>query len=325
MSTDYADPGSWFEANGLLEECRKSHKRCRDRDALSQKSTFKPTRLIDLGQNSDPQVRLVLSEVMSSEDASRGYIALSYCWGGANDQQTVRSNVTCRYNEGLVISEQPKSIQDAIRTARLMGSRFLWIDALCIIEDDEADVAAQMSQMDQVYQHADLLISASRAAAAVDGFLGPIEQEVVEDTELEVCLPFKYRYRGDVGRVVLEEWSDGIGSRGTDPIHKRGWTMQEHLLSKRILAFGSSGMSWQCLEDSAFGSWKRSALNDSTQSLSSESYMACRKTVLRFEDDARNLAHRGIGYVLNQETPNEEWLRLRDNYVSRGLSHPIDR
>lgn len=202
----------------------------------------------------------MLSEQLNPVDASHGYIALSYCWGGANDQQTARSNVICRYNEGLVISEQPKSIQDAIQTARLMGSRFLWIDALCIVEDDDADMATQMSQMDQVYQHADLLISASRASAAVDGFLGPIEPKHVEDTELELCVPFKYRYGGDVGRVVLEGWPDETISGGDpDPIHKRGWTMQEHLLSKRILAFGSSGMSWQCLEDSAFGSWKKSA------------------------------------------------------------------
>lgn len=53
--------------------------------------------------------------------------------------------------------------------------------------------------------------------------------------------------------------------------------------------------------------------------------MACRKTVLKFEDDARNLAHRDIGYIWNQERPIQEWVRLRDNYVSRGLSYPTDR
>lgn len=184
--------------------------------------------------------------------------------------------------------------------------------------------------MDQVYQHADLLISASRASAAVHGFLGTIEAKDVEDTELELCVTFQYRCGGDVGRVVLEVWADEIGGRGADPAHKRGWTMQENLLYKRILAFGSLWMSWQCLEDSAFGWCKIIALNAPTQLeiLSSESYIlvACCKTVLKSEDDARNLAHRGIiSYTWIQEVPTREWNRLCNNYVSRRLSNPIDR
>lgn len=114
-------------------------------------------------------------------------------------------------------------------------------------------MAAQMGQVDQVYQLADLPISASRASAAVDGFLGPIKPKDVEDRDLERSVTFQHRCGGDVGRVVLEVWPGEIGGRGDDLVHMRGWTMQEHLLSKQVLNFGSSWMSWQCLEDPEFG------------------------------------------------------------------------
>ncbi|KAI1658091.1 hypothetical protein F4813DRAFT_53630 [Daldinia decipiens] len=102
--------------------------------------------------------------------------------------------------------------------------------------------------------------------------------------------------------------------------------MQEHLLSKRVLAFGRTGMSWQCLEDSVFGTWKKSALTDSTQMLPSPSNMAYRNMVLLVGEDGQNLAHPVMGgnYWIF-ERPLDEWVRLRDNYVLRNLTNSSDR
>lgn len=87
-----------------------------------------------------------------------------------------------------------------------------------------------------IYENATLLISAARAATQNDGFLRAIDPEKIEHSELQFSLPFRYRYKGVQGYVVLDSlfgWDISGGKwHGKEPIHTRGWTMQEHLLSK---------------------------------------------------------------------------------------------
>jgi Heterokaryon incompatibility protein (HET) len=66
------------------------------------------------------------------------YTCLSYRWGGVLPLCTL----TCSLDQeklGIKWSRLPKTFQDAIQVTRLLGIRYIWIDALCIIQDAPAD------------------------------------------------------------------------------------------------------------------------------------------------------------------------------------------
>ncbi|KAF2971461.1 hypothetical protein GQX73_g2047 [Xylaria multiplex] len=323
VSADYSNDETWHRAKECLRLCRDEHDRCRHRDGSAQASGFKPTRLIDIGQDDNGPPRLVRSESLLKDDVKSGYVTLSYCWGRDIEQKTTTQNIETRFDQGLPLKSQPMTIQDAITATRKMGFRYLWIDSICIVQDDDNDVLTEMAHMDKIYEHADLLISASRSASANGGFLQPIAPEEVEKTEIELSIPFKYRYQGETGRVVLEKWFESRADLTPEPIHSRAWTLQEHLLSKRILSFNTTGLSWQCLRDSMFGAWKKSAYTDKTQVLSSPSNMICRNTVLVIDEKGHNVARRSNPY--KYETVREEWDELLNNFCLRSLTKQSDR
>jgi hypothetical protein len=64
------------------------------------------------------------------------YIALSHCWG-ENDCRMTRSNLTAML-ESIEFESLPKTFQDAITVARKLGVPYVWIDSLCIIQDDKS-------------------------------------------------------------------------------------------------------------------------------------------------------------------------------------------
>ena len=98
------------------------------------------------------------------------YAALSYCWGGDQESKTVRVRLEERC-KGFPLAELPKTIQDAIVTARRLELPFLWVDAICIVQDDPADKKRELAIMDQIYSGALLTIVAARAGTANNGFL----------------------------------------------------------------------------------------------------------------------------------------------------------
>ena len=87
------------------------------------------------------------------------YIALSHCWGKNPIVRTTTSTLAQR-KQGIEISLLPPTFRDAIIIARRLDVRYLWIDSLCIIQDDELDWQTESAKMSTIYQHALLTISA---------------------------------------------------------------------------------------------------------------------------------------------------------------------
>lgn len=118
--------------------------------------------------------------------------------------------------------------------------------------------------------------------------------------------------------------------RGKEPIHTRGWTMQEHLLSKRILAFGTTGVRWQCLYDMEYGSARWSKYTDVSEILSVSSNMNCRSCVSsrpNYEVKAPALPSVERIWRNHRDSlePQYEWNQLRASYIARALSKAEDR
>jgi len=142
------------------------------------------------------------------------------------------------------MSELPATFRDAINVVRVLNIQYLWIDALCIIQDDDFDKAIEMARMDQIYQDAFVTIAAANSFNCSASFL---------EFFLPNSAPDVYRFAkmnfpcedGKLGSISLEPDS-GNYEPPSEPINQRGWALQERLLSPRVLTFGSQQMYWQC-------------------------------------------------------------------------------
>lgn len=98
------------------------------------RSDDRPTRVIDVGNS---RVRLINGKDMVSSE----YIALSHCWGRKREHhlgRTLHDNYVSRYKE-IDWDELPRNFQDAIKVTRGLDLQYLWIDSICIIQEDAKD------------------------------------------------------------------------------------------------------------------------------------------------------------------------------------------
>jgi hypothetical protein len=99
----------------------------------------------------------------ASEPAEMGgYAALSYCWGGFQQVTSTTAKLE-QYQNRLDFRSFPKTIHDALTVTRSLGIPYLWVDALCILQDDEDDKAREIQKMGDVYSNAMITISAASA------------------------------------------------------------------------------------------------------------------------------------------------------------------
>lgn len=218
-----------------MEKCFTSHERCH-----IHKSTELPTRLIELSPLGKPEA----ARLRYSQAEIGSYCALSYCWGGFQPFATTVERYNS-YLQCLPFSNMPKTIRDAFRVARHMGMRYIWIDSLCIVQDDYDDVQREIAKMQNIYMGSRFTISVASASNCNQGFLAM------------QCDPadglFKLRVRIDqdtLGWALITEpsrdWPTIAGH--LQPINERAWTFQESLLPNRLLIFTKTTMVWRCIE-----------------------------------------------------------------------------
>lgn len=287
---------------------------------------------MDVGFEGDDTIKLIANNELSSDLVSGGYLALSYCWGVGNQgTSTVTDNFGGRCVGGFPVKDQPQTIQDSIQTTRKLGFRLLWIDTLCIIQNDMADRNAEIAKMHLIYQQAKLLISAARAKTASDGFLHTVDDYTLQQYELYYAVPFRYRQDEAQGYVMLEKFDKRhLRSKGyVEPIHTRAWTMQEHLVSTRILAFGTTGVRWQCMDDMEYGPAKWSQFTNLSEVLSVSSHMNCRQRPsidpqIGQVSSSRPSEEAAWKFYPRESSVGAEWNQLRGDYQCRRLTDQGD-
>jgi hypothetical protein len=93
------------------------------------------------------------------------YLALSYTWGRVSQPELTKATREQWSIEGsLTNTPIPRTVLDAIHLAKAVGYRYLWVDALCIVQDDSSIRSHQIAQMYDIYQSADLTIVAAGGA-----------------------------------------------------------------------------------------------------------------------------------------------------------------
>ncbi|KAK0710605.1 heterokaryon incompatibility protein-domain-containing protein [Lasiosphaeris hirsuta] len=189
-----------------------------------------------------PFIRLLdLTENCLVETSSPGsFVCLSYVWGRAPVFKTLRGNVGQMKKPGSLVSHQnsfPRSIRDAISVTRILGERFLWVDSICIVQDDDGDKEKQISVMDQVYQAASMTLVIAGGDSASSGIGG------LEDGS-RCAKQNTAGYSHDLTLVQLLPNCNQAIERTV--WNSRGWTYQERLLSNRCLFFINDTVYFQC-------------------------------------------------------------------------------
>ncbi|KAI0100335.1 heterokaryon incompatibility protein-domain-containing protein [Nemania sp. FL0031] len=224
-------------AREWLMSCMQTHPSCRPGKGASDL----PTRIIDV---SSPEPQLAHSASLPVVS----YAALSHCWGSIQPLRTLRCNIESHV-KGIRVASMPKTFQDAIRVTRYLGIRYLWIDSLCIIQDDDEDWGREAAKMAAYYTGAEVVLAASSSQGSSEGFLSP-RKESIKGTLLikdghgisgkTIPLHFRESTVGDSGSIPRQ-----IGYR-TDALSSRGWCFQERLLARRLLSFDSEQLIWEC-------------------------------------------------------------------------------
>ena len=247
-----ASDRSMSVAKAWLQRCEGEHSSCR-RLELGRL----PKRVIDVGSvSSEPRIYL-------SDRERVPYAALSYCWGHDRNIRLLSKNIDA-YTQCLPLASLPPTIADAILVARRVNVKYLWVDSLCILQDSEADLKQEISEMGDIYANTWFTIAAKDSPSCTSGLFqkrnwptsaivlteirmpsGMMQREAringraintrTSCTNRLMALPRHYKSSDDDNKPVLET---------------RGWTLQEELLSPRMLNCGKHELSWTCLEGS---------------------------------------------------------------------------
>jgi hypothetical protein len=279
-----------------LKQCNRDHLKCR----TETNSTFKPTRLLDVGSTALPELRL-----RDGTQCSGPYATLSYCWGKKSQNRTMKSTLKASMI-GLDISSLCKTMHEAVITTRNLQIQYLWIDALCIIQDDPLDWEREALSMSKVYAQSAITIAATSSSDSDGGLFfhrPPAPTAQLLWTFSDGSPPERVNFRSPSGtsrKTLLHENS---------PLHKRGWVLQERLLSKRTLHFATGRLYWDCQEVAVEEGTTRCYMRDS------------------FNEYAPQVANRRIAYAgpRAQWALYEVWVQTVQDYTRMHLTYRTDR
>ncbi|KAJ1335024.1 HET domain-containing protein [Microdochium nivale] len=251
--------------------CEENHALCK---AVPNVSRILPTRLIDIASTGSQK----LSRLVSSQDITTSnrlsdvrYAALSHCWGSDAPLRTIRENLNnlnraipgCDGQWHGTPDQIPWTFREAIDICRTIGIHYIWIDSLCIIQDDPEEWRLEAARMKDVYSNAWLTIAASSAASSAEGcFVGhhssgddylqqvtkfnvqaqsrEVDEPAPRDDSQTACVP-----RAEI--LSVRVYKNELGRRSKySALSQRGWVLQEQVLSCRILHCTFPEIHWQC-------------------------------------------------------------------------------
>ncbi|KAI0535577.1 HET-domain-containing protein [Xylaria digitata] len=245
-----------------IKYCQMNHSECRgslggdgNKEIISTDSI--PSRLLKLIQTGTSILHAQIigrdmeNPIPMFDVSHQGFAILSYCWGGSQPIQLTRE--TIKLASTYPTTALPKTLADAAWFTHQLGLEYLWVDALCILQDDVDDKGREIPRMGQYYGDATVTICAASADTCFRGFL--MAPTPSEDSSNYLFGPVELRVkttRGELGTIqVLKEADYFSAHREREPIVKRGWTLQESLLSRRLLIFSSHHLYFSCREANA--------------------------------------------------------------------------
>lgn len=186
-------------------------------------------------------VDIKMQQIVSMPLSSR-FVALSYVWGGVSQLNLTESLYSSLTQPGSLLKYEdqiPRTIKDAMAVVTGIGERYLWVDCLCIVQDNIAQKQPSIDHMAEIYDAAILTIVAATAKNANDPISG---------VQAGTRKPKSITRQGGVlfGKNEYDGMFDLMAKLPRLPHSKRAWTFQEVMLSRRCLWFLDGEVIMQC-------------------------------------------------------------------------------
>ena len=218
-------------AQTWLDHCLNKHDRC------PKPTGFMPHRVLAmLGKTPWDGLRVIES---SSVVDLRRYAALSYCWGPVEKTYAATTAKMSSLVDKIEWHSLPATIKEALVMTFNLGLKYLWVDAICIIQDSDQDKNLQLGMMPMIYSEALFTIGASRSEAAERGFLS-------KRVPFEGCTVTFHDTIGRNGLAMIVDSSSVDAQRAIEFTETRAWCLQERVLSPRFLDFHNLQTLWHC-------------------------------------------------------------------------------
>jgi hypothetical protein len=212
---------------------------------MASNFTNPPSRLIDVGSAADySDVRLRRTEGIVGPTQ---WITLSHCWGPKGIKFVLRYELLETFEEAVPFESLSRNFQDAIKATRTLSSRFgrlyLWIDALCIIQDSKEDWTTESVKMGHIYSNALCNLMACRGTDSSAGLFEERNQFSLHTCTFQGgrdgCLPFHWQVR---------DFTSFQYNKQNSTLLSRAWVHQEVNLSLRKIYFAPGQLYWECAE-----------------------------------------------------------------------------
>ncbi|KAF4468140.1 Heterokaryon incompatibility [Fusarium albosuccineum] len=225
------------------DDCKDNHAECRNGICGSEllAEPLLPTRVLDVGSSKHHEtepIRLIISEGKRA-----AYVALSHCWGGKDHHPITTTRATLQGRlEQIKISALSKTFREAVAVTRGLGIRYLWIDTLCIIQNDEGleDWAQEADKMGAYYEQAFCVLSAT---AAPNGDIGLFTNHPPVQAVRMDCDPGK---ESSGHYYIASPDPDRFKEVELSPLNRRGWVFQEYVLGRRRIHCALGQVYWEC-------------------------------------------------------------------------------
>lgn len=234
---------NWIDLQWLKEcksDCDDFHTDCNG--LFGTVLTARPQWLIDVSS----------LRIVPCHDGAK-YLALSYVWGGVQPLLTTSSNISALREPGALGTSPfhnliPKTVLHAMSLTRLLDQRYLWCDALCIMQDDDQNKHTEFANMPSIYANSELTIIAANGQDSNYGLRGM--KGISEPRSYE---PKTYSL-GEKLKLRQVHLPDGGTSQKSSikAWESRAWTFQEYLFSRRQLIFYDDLVGWQCSHSARF-------------------------------------------------------------------------
>ena len=229
---------------------------------------------------------------------------------------TDATNISDR-QEAMDLKDLPATFRDAILTTRKLGYQYLWIDSLCIIQDSVEDWAYESSQMQHYYKNAILTIATDHLTGDHESFLENVRTR--ESTSIRI--PCNTTLTSIASHLYIRDRVYLPGYENDNaPLNKRGWTLQENLLSPRTLHYTEQQIVFECQKYSITES-------DLTPrgTTDADTFTAIKRFFLRPECSREDLQVIKYPTMAAYYDPLFRWYQIFEEYYIRDLTFENDR
>jgi hypothetical protein len=224
------------------------------KSASTTNGRFLPARLIDVGDEGS-SIHLIQTSERPTEQSNH-YAALSYCWGTKEEAACQLRTMSYNLQQHLLdipVDNMTLVMKDMVKTARSLSIRYVWIDALCIIQDDVDDWSRESERMGLIYANAFATICALSTSSCLESFLhrnSAVRVPFCSGVRADMHGMLNLRYQPLRSDLIDTKRAYGLSFEVLDYLSgtwdHRAWTYQEVQLSPRVVKFGVSRIYIEC-------------------------------------------------------------------------------